>query len=228
MTITKERLLKIQHWRETYGADSNVMLPAEEAAELARIALAALTAEPVAWTDELELKDVEKDGLGYLFTVNPITPNADPRRVIKLYAAPPAQIVSIPDDWQTCEKLSDDSYVDNALRELVEDTTGDNGVRVVQAVIRALRDSGLIRTYPDLSQPVDPQISEYEKIMLQAGNSPVIPEGSFSGLVNSARALLDVLYEFGADEVAISEYVTNLEDALRVAAAPQPEDTNGE
>lgn len=53
------------------------------------------------------------------------------------------------------------------------------------------------------------------------GNSPVIPEGSFSGLVNSARALLDVLYEFGADEVAISEYVTNLEDALRVAAAPQ-------
>lgn len=55
----------------------------------------------------------------------------------------------------------------------------------------------------------------------QAGNSPVIPEGSFSGLVNSARALLDVLYEFGADEVAISEYVTNLEDALRVAAAPQ-------
>ncbi|EAA8724072.1 DUF550 domain-containing protein [Salmonella enterica] len=46
-TITKERLLKIQHWRETYGADSNVMLPAEEAAELARIALASLDAEPV-------------------------------------------------------------------------------------------------------------------------------------------------------------------------------------
>lgn len=49
MTITKERLLKIQHWRETYGADSNVMLPAEGAEELARIALASLTAEPVAW-----------------------------------------------------------------------------------------------------------------------------------------------------------------------------------
>lgn len=37
-------------------------------------------------------------------------------------------------------------------------------------------------------------------------------------------ALLDVLYEFGEDEVAISEYVTNLEDALRVAAAPQQEE----
>ncbi|EDU2830302.1 hypothetical protein C1364_002186 [Salmonella enterica subsp. enterica serovar Braenderup] len=46
MTITKERLLKTQHWRETYGADSNVMLPAEEAEELARIALAALEAAP--------------------------------------------------------------------------------------------------------------------------------------------------------------------------------------
>lgn len=56
------------------------------------------------------------------------------------------------------------------------------------------------------------------------GNSPVIPDCSFAELFNSARALLDVLYEFGGDEVAISEYVTNLEDALRVAAAPQQEE----
>lgn len=48
-TITRERLLKIQQWRETYGTGSNVMLPAEEAEELARIALVSLTAEPVAW-----------------------------------------------------------------------------------------------------------------------------------------------------------------------------------
>ncbi len=47
MTITKERLLKIQHWREIYGAGSNVMLPTEEAAELARIALASLEREQV-------------------------------------------------------------------------------------------------------------------------------------------------------------------------------------
>ncbi|EES6117050.1 DUF551 domain-containing protein [Escherichia coli] len=43
-TITKERLLTIQHWRETYGPGSNVVLPAEEAEELARIALASLAA----------------------------------------------------------------------------------------------------------------------------------------------------------------------------------------
>lgn len=47
ITITKERLLTIKQWRETYGP-GNVVLPAEEAEELARIALASLEAEPVA------------------------------------------------------------------------------------------------------------------------------------------------------------------------------------
>ncbi|HFN7782094.1 TPA: hypothetical protein ACHG1M_000759, partial [Escherichia coli] len=46
-TITKERLLTIKEWRETYGPGSNVVLPAEEAEELARIALASLEAEPI-------------------------------------------------------------------------------------------------------------------------------------------------------------------------------------
>ena len=46
-TITRERLEKIKSWRETYGAGSNVMLPAEEAEELARIALAAIDSKPV-------------------------------------------------------------------------------------------------------------------------------------------------------------------------------------
>ncbi|EPL2094501.1 hypothetical protein MBO03_004530 [Klebsiella pneumoniae] len=47
--LTRERLEKIKSWRETYGAGSNVMLPAEEAEELARIALAAMDSEPVAY-----------------------------------------------------------------------------------------------------------------------------------------------------------------------------------
>ena len=47
ITITKERLLTIKQWRETYGPGSNVVLPAEEAEELARIALASLEADPV-------------------------------------------------------------------------------------------------------------------------------------------------------------------------------------
>ncbi|HHL1611554.1 TPA: DUF551 domain-containing protein [Klebsiella pneumoniae] len=60
--LTRERLEKIKSWRETYGAGSNVMLPAEEAEELASIALAAMdSSESV----ELPLDYLQghKDGL---------------------------------------------------------------------------------------------------------------------------------------------------------------------
>lgn len=99
-TITRERLAKIKSWRETYGAGSNVMLPAEEAEELASMALAAMDSEPVAWTDEQELRDVDRGGCGYLFTVNPVTPHADERRIILLYRhaqpAPASPVCSCP------------------------------------------------------------------------------------------------------------------------------------
>lgn len=72
--LTRKRLEKIQSWRDTYGAGSNVMLPAEEAEELARIALAAMDGEPVAWTwqhlkqwhvtnDEERARDLAWDGV---------------------------------------------------------------------------------------------------------------------------------------------------------------------
>ncbi|HII2323656.1 TPA: hypothetical protein ACYZ19_001063 [Escherichia coli] len=57
-----------------------------------RIALASLEAEPVAWTDDEELRDVEQIGLGYLLPCPP-DKYADPRRVIPLYRVPPAPIV---------------------------------------------------------------------------------------------------------------------------------------
>ena len=44
-----------------------------------------MDSEPVAWTDEQELRDVDRGGCGYLFTVNPVTPHADERRIILLY-----------------------------------------------------------------------------------------------------------------------------------------------
>ncbi|HBV2442591.1 TPA: hypothetical protein MDS31_002735 [Klebsiella pneumoniae] len=59
-TITRERLEKIKSWRETYGAGSNVMLPAEEAEELARMALAAMDSEPAAYTDERNLGYIDR------------------------------------------------------------------------------------------------------------------------------------------------------------------------
>ena len=58
--LTRERLEKIKSWRETYGAGSNVMLPAEEAEELARMALAAMDGEPVAYTDGRNLGYIDR------------------------------------------------------------------------------------------------------------------------------------------------------------------------
>ncbi|HCN9157891.1 TPA: DUF551 domain-containing protein [Escherichia coli] len=65
------------------------------------ITLASLEAEPVAWTDEEELRDVRKYGFGEIFQCPP-DKYADPRRVISLYRELPAPVV--PDDWQLVPK----------------------------------------------------------------------------------------------------------------------------
>ena len=98
-TLTKEWLLKtIAELEEERDATPGaVNEDAARAMEAMKIALASLEADVVAWTDEQELRDVEKYGCSYLFTANPVTPNADPHRVIKLYAAPPVP-VSVPDE----------------------------------------------------------------------------------------------------------------------------------
>ena len=95
---------------------------------------------PVAWTDEQELRDVERNGCGYLFTVNPITPNADPRRVIKLYTVPPAMesltvTVKLPDErFRYGESDYDDGYVNgwNAHGIEVKRLLADAGIQVIE------------------------------------------------------------------------------------------------
>lgn len=84
-TITKERLLTIKQWRETYGPGSNVVLPAEEAEELARIALASLEAEPVAY--------IFKHPAGKLFWALTDESNKEQADVIPVYAAAPVSVV---------------------------------------------------------------------------------------------------------------------------------------
>ncbi len=75
-TITRERLQEIAE---------DGFLKHGESKELARLVLSAMDSKPVAWTDEQELRDVDRGGCGYLFTVNPVTPHADERRIILLY-----------------------------------------------------------------------------------------------------------------------------------------------
>lgn len=84
-TIAKDRLLTIKQWRETYGPGSNVVLPAEEAEELARIALASLEADPVAY--------IFKHPAGKLFWALTDESNKDQSDVIPVYAAPPVPVV---------------------------------------------------------------------------------------------------------------------------------------
>ncbi len=82
--------------------------------------------------------------------------------------------------------------------------------------------------YRDLSQPVDPQISEYEKIMLQAGNSPVIPDGYVlvpveptDEMIAAAMECDDVVFD-SKDPTAFCVQFREIYCAM-VAAAPKQE-----
>lgn len=93
--------------------------------------------EPVAWTDEQELRDVNRDGCGYLFTVNPITPNADMRRVIQLFTAPPLPVV--PDEVSWLEAMPVANCLEVEIRNLIDDPTANNAVHLVRSVMEEYR-----------------------------------------------------------------------------------------
>ncbi|EJB9162222.1 hypothetical protein MXG92_004818 [Salmonella enterica] len=82
--------------------------PPEVVRELARIALASLDAELVAWTDEEELRDLRKVGFCEMFSVEPISKDSDMLRVIPLYRhAQPTPVVpdyaSFEEFWSSFE-----------------------------------------------------------------------------------------------------------------------------
>ncbi|EOZ4489052.1 hypothetical protein ACQLT9_006013, partial [Salmonella enterica subsp. diarizonae] len=62
-----------------------------------------------------------------------------------------------------------------------------------KAVVNACRAAMLQSKYRDLSQPVDPQISEYEKIMLQAGNSPAVRGETMKNGISEIIEILELL-----------------------------------
>ncbi len=71
-------------------------------AQMAKIALATLTAEPVAYTDDEELEDLSKHTFANMFT---------PRKEYKtdplwlpLYTAPPAPVLRVADGWIKCSE----------------------------------------------------------------------------------------------------------------------------
>lgn len=86
--LSNERLAEYANDKRMCNINDEIVSMASEL-----LALREAAEHPVAWTDAEELRDVEKNGWGNLFTANPITPHADPRRVIKLYTTPPAPVV---------------------------------------------------------------------------------------------------------------------------------------
>ncbi|EFC1656299.1 DUF551 domain-containing protein [Escherichia coli] len=167
-TITKERLLTIQQWRETYGPGSNVVLPAEEAEELVRIALASLEAEPVAY--------IFKHPAGKLFWALTDESNKEQADVIPVYAAAPASVV--PDNASEPLAYAYKELTPEIMRNhlAVFERYGlapNDSSTTIQALRIAL--DGIERSDAMLhgAEPV----SQTYKLNELSGNSPVTPDG---------------------------------------------------
>ncbi|HAY5032593.1 TPA: DUF551 domain-containing protein [Escherichia coli] len=154
-TITKERLLTIKQWRETYGPGSNVVLPAEEAEELARIALVSLEAEPVAKIIAHYPLGVDVGKQKFVQAIREL-----PDFGGYLFAAPPAPIVPEEMYWQ-------DAPVEGSSKAAAY-ATGWNDCR------EAMLQSGNFRENKDSST------NNFRKIPEASTSSPVTPDGWIS------------------------------------------------
>lgn len=178
-TITKERLLTIKQWRETYGPGSNVVLPAEEAEELARIALASLEAEPVAW-----MRD-DADGREY----NARNEFSGGGGGVPLYATPPAPVV--PEEKPMPNPLS---MLEREITQLIGDAQEATvtGYELIAEAWRLMdgQDPKTSDWHSNASKYLNSNIVEKVdddridaiKAVLRrlAGNSPVTPDGWIS------------------------------------------------
>ncbi|EBG1417407.1 ead/Ea22-like family protein [Salmonella enterica subsp. enterica serovar Pomona] len=125
-------------------------------------------AEPVAWTDEEELRDVRKYGFGEIFQCPP-DKYADPRRVISLYREPPAvpQLPppAVPGEIQKLKDGRGFKYVKDGIHYSVNYANGWNQCRAAML-------------HGKSEQPQNAQQNIPENI--PGGNSPVIPDGWIS------------------------------------------------
>ncbi|KLW67999.1 DUF550 domain-containing protein [Enterobacter hormaechei] len=236
----KQTIAELEEERDaTPGA---VNEDAAMALEAMKRALASLMADPVAWTDEQELRDVEKYGCGYLFTANPITPNADPHRVIKLYTASPApmlpeempkglagQIVSLlahnigdkllaQKIWNACRAamLQGGEHVTTAYK-LPEETSSSLQLR---NLIRQRHAEWSQATFGDVG-PVGP-LKHLSKEALEAAEEP----DDLSEWADMQFLLWDAQRRAGISD---GEITAAMEEKLKVNMARQwPEPKNGE
>ncbi|HAW8101351.1 TPA: DUF551 domain-containing protein [Escherichia coli] len=190
-------------------------------ADVFRIALASLEAEPVAWTDDEELRDVEQIGLGYLLPCPP-DKYADPRRVIPLYRELPAPVV--PDDWQLvpkkitlemeCALSKADSYEIGWLWALAAAPKYEvqNAKRVqnaLNACRAAMLQSGNFRENKNSST------NNFREIAETSTNYPAIPSEVLSAILKVARIRAD-FDDFDGDRRGIGDCLDEAEQELIV------------
>ncbi|HAX7434255.1 TPA: DUF551 domain-containing protein [Escherichia coli] len=190
ITITKERLLTIKQWRETYGPGSNVVLPAEEAEELARIALASLEAEPVAY--------IFKHPAGKLFWALTDESNKEQPDVIPVYADSPAPVV--PDEIDVNDVPRAVTYF-KTHRDCYAD--GWNACRA------AMLQSGNFRENKNSST------NNFREIAETSTNYPVIPSEVLSAIQKVAKIRAD-FDDFDGDRRGIGDCLDEAEQELIV------------
>ncbi|TJH34920.1 DUF551 domain-containing protein (plasmid) [Escherichia coli] len=192
ITITKERLLTIKQWRETYGPDSNVVLPAEEAEELARIALASLEAKPIG---AFHIAEQQVDGTSdYLKDGEWPIDNG----IIEVYAAPPVPVV--PEEKPMPNPLS--MYAVDAVAAIAE-------VRGWNACRAAMLQSGNFRENKNSST------NNFREIAETSTNYPVIPSEVLSAIQKVAKIRAD-FDDFDGDRRGIGDYLDEAEQELIV------------
>ena len=200
-TITKERLLTIRQWRETYGPGSNVVLPAEEAEELARIALASLEAEPIGFRCR------RNDNLGDWSYVYHREPDDFERKhlVIEgIYAAPPAPVVPEEATPENVEMLS--GYVSTYK---LTDSERDIAAEIWNACRTAMLQSGNFRENKNSST------NNFREIAETSTNYPAIPSEVLSAILKVARIRAD-FDDFDGDRRGIGDCLDEAEQELIV------------
>ncbi len=218
ITITKERLLTIKQWRETYGHGSNVVLPAEEAEELARIALASLEAKPIG---AFHIAEQQVDG-----TSDYIKDGEWPidNGIIEVYAAPPVPVV--PEEKPMPNALS---MLEREITQLIGDAQEATvtGYELIAEAWR-LMDGQDPKTSDwhskaskylnsNIVEKVDDDRIEAVKAVLRrlAGNFPVIPGEVLSAIMKVARVRAD-FDDFDGDRRGIGDCLDEAEQELIV------------
>ena len=200
-TITKERLLTIKQWRETYGPGSNVVLPAEEAEELARIALASLGADPVKRVNSDQMRRVCLEANRHLDKYDAMA-----KEVNKLLGriAPPAPVVPEEATPENVEMLS--GYVSTYK---LTDSERDIAAEIWNACRAAMLQSGNFRENKNSST------NNFREIAETSTNYPVIPSEVLSAIQKVAKIRAD-FDDFDGDRRGIGDCLDEAEQELIV------------